>query len=323
MSGEDAVCPAAKFCVRVHQSGYAYPELRRIWQDADRLGYHSASLYDLINIPTLECWTTLSALAAETQRLRFIPMVLANLYRHPALLANMAATLDVISGGRLELGIGAGGGRRDHLAAGIPFPSTAQRVEMLEESVEVIKRLWVEPAVDFDGRHYSLNSASCDPKPVQQPGPPILIGGHGERHLLKAVARHADICNIGSEMTVDEHRAKLGVLAEHCRTVGRRMDEIEVTHNTRVFIGEDERELAELIQQTAAAQNVTEAEMRASLSNAVVGTPDQCAEQIRSYADAGIRYLFLIFPDPTPTRGLELFSEKVMREFVSQPLPEL
>ena len=170
------MCPAVKFCVRVHQGGYAYPELRRIWRDADRLGYHSASLYDLINIPTLECWTTLSALAAETQRLRFIPMVLANLYRHPALLANMAATLDVISGGRLELGIGAGGGRRDHLAAGIPFPSTAQRVEMLEEAVEVIKRLWTEGSVDFDGRFYNLGGAVCEPKPEQQPGLPSSSG---------------------------------------------------------------------------------------------------------------------------------------------------
>lgn len=315
MSGEDAVCPAVKFCVRVHQSGYTYPELRRIWQDADRLGYHSASLYDLINIPTLECWTTLSALAAETQRLRFIPMVLANLYRHPALLANMGATLDVISGGRLELGIGAGGGRRDHLAAGIPFPSTAQRVEMLEESVEAIKRLWTESLVDYEGTHYSLRGASCEPKPVQQPRPPILIGGHGERHLLRAVARHADICNIGSEMTLEEHWAKLDVLARHCREVGRDFSEIEVTHNTRVFIGEDEAELDQLILETASRQNVAAEELGASLSNAIVGTPERCAERIRGYVDAGIRYLFLIFPDPTPTRGLELFARKVMPEF--------
>ena len=315
MSREDTVCPAVKFCVRVHQSDYAYPELRRIWQDADRLGYHSASLYDLMNIPTLECWTTLSALAAETQRIRLIPMVLANLYRHPALLANMAATLDVISGGRLELGIGAGGGRRDHLAAGIPFPSTAQRVEMLEEAVEVIKRLWTEGSVDFDGRFYNLGGAVCEPKPEQQPRPPILIGGHGERYLLRAVARHADICNIGSEMTLDEHRAKLDMLARHCREAGRDFSDIEVSHNTRVFIGEDEAELDELIRKTASRQNATEEELRASLSNAVVGTPDRCAERIRGYVDAGIRYLFLIFPDPAPTRCLELFARKLMPEF--------
>ncbi len=314
--------PVAKFCVRVHQSGYTYPELRRIWQTADGLGYHSASLYDLINIPTLECWTTLSALAAETRRLRVIPMVLANLYRPPALLANMAATLDVISGGRLELGIGAGGGRRDHLAAGLPFPSTAQRVEMLEESVEIIKRLWAERSVDFDGRHYSLRGASCDPKPVQQPHPPVLIGGHGERYLLRAAARHANICNIGSEMTLAEHRAKLDVLAQRCRDMGRDVDEIEVSHNTRVFIGEDEAELESLIGRAALESNVTAGEYRASLANAVVGTPDQCAERIQSYVGAGISYFFLIFPNPTPTRGLELFAREVMSRFVpTEPAP--
>ena len=307
--------PTVKFCVRVHQSGYTYPELRRIWQAADGLGYHSASLYDLINIPTLECWTTLSALAAETSRLRMIPMVLANLYRPPALLANMAATLDVISGGRLELGIGAGGGRRDHLAAGLPFPSTARRVEMLEESVEIIKRLWAEPSVDFEGRHYSLHGAACDPKPVQLPHPPLLIGGHGERHLLRAAAKHADICNIGSEMILAEHRAKLEVLAEHCRRVGRDVDEIEVSHNTRVFIGEDDAELEQLIRQAAQEANATAGEYRASLSNAVVGTPQRCAEQIQAYVDAGISYFFLIFPNPTPTRGLELFAREVLGHF--------
>ena len=111
-----------KFGVRIHQSGYTYESLRRIWTEADKLGYHSATLYDLLNVPALECWTTLSALAADTERIRLTPLVLANPYRPPALLAKMASTLDVISGGRLELGIGAGGGEADHIASGLPFP---------------------------------------------------------------------------------------------------------------------------------------------------------------------------------------------------------
>lgn len=304
-----------KFCVRVHQSGYSYDTLRRIWQDADRLGYHSASLYDLINIPTLECWTTLSALVAETQRLRVIPMVLANLYRPPALLANMAATLDVISGGRVELGIGAGGGRGDHLAAGYPFPSTAVRVNMLEESMEIIKRLWTESKVDFAGRYYTMQGASCEPKPVQSPHPPVLIGGHGERHVLRAVAKHADICNIGSEMSLEGHRAKLKVLEEHCQQVGRDVSEIEVSHNTRVLIAESEAELEQLISRCAAEWGVSVSEYRESMSNVVVGTPDSCIEQIQSYVAAGISYFFLIFPDQAPTQALELFGREVMPHF--------
>ena len=152
-----------KFSVRIHQGGYDYQTLRRIWLDADRLGYYSATLYDLLNVPTLECWTTLSALAAETSRIRLTPLVLANTYRPPAVFAKMASTLDVISNGRLEVGIGAGGGRTDHQAAGLDFPSTPERVRMLEESVQMMKRLWTEEEVTFQGRYYSLSRAKNDP----------------------------------------------------------------------------------------------------------------------------------------------------------------
>ena len=111
-----------KFSVRIHQGGYSYQTLRRIWIEADRLGYYSATLYDLLNVPTLECWTTLSALAAETSRIRLTPLVLANTYRHPTVFAKMASTLDVISNGRLEVGIGAGGGRGGPSGFGPGFP---------------------------------------------------------------------------------------------------------------------------------------------------------------------------------------------------------
>ena len=204
----------AKFSVRIHQGGYDYPTLRRIWKDADRLGYHSATLYDLLNVPTLECWTTLSALAAETSRIRLTPLVLANTYRHPAVFAKMASTLDVISNGRVEVGIGAGGSRGDHAASGLDFPATSVRVRMLEESVQMMKRLWAEEEVNFEGSHYTLVGAKNDPKPIQKPHPPFLVGGHGERHLFRAVARHADICNVGFEMSLDEHRASLDALGE-------------------------------------------------------------------------------------------------------------
>ena len=304
-----------KFGVRIHQGGYSYETLRRIWQDADRLGYYSATLYDLLNIPTLECWTTLCALAAETRQVRLIPMVLSNPYRPPALLAKMAATLDVISRGRFELGIGAGGGRGDHLAWGYPFPTTAVRVEMLEEAVEVIKQLWTQPRVDFAGRYYTLKGATVDPRPAQQPRPPVLIGGHGEKYLLRAVARHADICNIGSELSLAQHRAKLAVLEEHCRRVGRDPAEIEVSHNARVLIAETEAEFERLLARQAASAKMSLREYRESLSGAIAGTPQQCIDQLQLYAAAGISYFFLIFPDPAPTASLELFAREVMPRF--------
>ena len=306
-----------KFSVRIHQGGYSYGDLRRVWTEADRLGYHSATLYDLLNAPTLECWTTLSALAAETERIRLTPLVLANPYRPPALLAKMASTLDVISGGRLELGIGAGGDEADHLASGFPFPSTSVRVSMLEEAVEVIKRLWSEPEASFEGRYYTLKGAVNEPKPFQKSGPPILVGGHGESHLLSAVARYADICNIGFEMSLEEHRAKLSVLEEHCRKVGRDPSEIEVSHNTRVLIAENSKEFDALVNQGAASSNMSVSAYRASLGRAVAGTPEQCVVRLKSYMDSGITYFFLLFPDPIPSESLSLFAREVMPHFAA------
>ncbi len=305
-----------KFSIRIHQGGYSYQSLRRIWIEADRLGYYSATLYDLLNVPTLECWTTLSALAAETSRIRLTPLVLANTYRHPAVFAKMASTLDVISNGRLEVGIGAGGGKGDHLASGLDFPSTSTRVRMLEESIEIMKRLWTEEEVTFKGRYYTLTGAKDVPGPVQKPHPPFLIGGHGERHLLRAAARYADICNVGFEMDLDERRASLDVLGEHCRNIGRDPSEIEVSHNTRVVIAGSEAEFNRLVSERAADANLSAAEYRESLSRAIAGTPEQCAEQIKSYVDSGITYFFLLFPDHIPTDTIELFAKEVMPRFV-------
>ena len=304
-----------KFCVRMHQHGYGFDDLKELWTEADRLGYHSASLYDLLNIPTLECWTTLSALAAVTENLRLIPMVLANTYRPPALMAKMASTLDVISNGRLELGIGAGGGGTDHRAAGYAFPSTAERVRMLEESMVVIKGLWSGELGSFQGRYYQLDNPHQEPRPVQQPHPPILIGGHGERHLLRAAARHADICNIGSEMSLEEHRQKLSVLYAHCRDAGRDPGEIEVSHNALTLIAETQAEFDQTVARRASQSNVSNAAYRDSLAGAIAGTPDQCAEQIQTYVDAGITYFFLIFPDPVSVESIRLFAREVMPRF--------
>jgi alkanesulfonate monooxygenase SsuD/methylene tetrahydromethanopterin reductase-like flavin-dependent oxidoreductase (luciferase family) len=306
-----------KFSVRIHQGGYSYESLRRIWIQADRLGYYSATLYDLLNVPTLECWTALSALAAETERIRLTPLVLANLYRPPALLAKMVSTLDVISGGRFELGIGAGGDKNDHLASGYPFPPTSVRVEMLEEAVELIKKLWTEPEVNFEGRYYTPKGAAINPKPAQAPHPPVLIGGHGETYLLRAVARHADICNIGFEMSIDEHRAKLRFLEKHCQDVGRDPSKIEVTHNTRILIAENSLEFEKLAAHHAASSQMSLRDYKASLSKAIAGTPEQCAEQIQRYLDNGITYFFLLFPDPIQSECLELFAREVMPNFNS------
>lgn len=307
-----------KFAVRIHQRGYSFEELKRVWIAADRLGYHSATLYDLLNAPALECWTALSALAAVTQRIRLTPLVLANPYRPPALLAKMAATLDVISGGRLELGIGAGGGRGDHMASGYPFPSTRERVEMLEEALALILRLWRGGAVSFQGRYYTVQGAAVEPGPVQRPRPPVLVGGHGERYILRAAARYADVCNVGFDMSLDEHRSKLNVLRAHSRDAGRDPREIEVSHNARVVIAATEDEYRELVRKLADRSGAAVEEYRRSLDRAVAGTPERCVQRLREYVDAGITYFFLLFPDPISAEDLALFAREVMPHFASR-----
>ena len=306
-----------KFGVRIHQHGYTFDDLKRVWTQADQSGYHSATLYDLLNSPALECWTTLSALASVTERIRLTPLVLANTYRPPALLAKMSATLDVISRGRLELGIGAGGGGGDHQASGISFPSTAERVRMLEESVTLLKKSWTDPRADFKGQYYSLEQSLNEPKPVQMPHPPLLIGGHGETHLLRAVAGHADICNIGFEMSLEEHQAKMEIIKRHCNGFGRDPAEIEVTHNTRVTIGQTEGEFESLAAQAAASAKVSLGAYKDSLSRAIAGTPERCIQQLARYVDSGIRYFFLLFPDPISSGSLELFANEVMPHFAT------
>ena len=305
-----------KFGVRIHQGGYGYEALRDVWREADSLGFYSASLYDLLNAPTLECWTTISALARETRRIRLVPLALANLYRHPAVLAKMTATLDVISGGRLELGIGAGGDEGDHRAAGLDFPDTPTRVAMLEESIEIIRRMWAGPAT-FQGDHYRVDGAVCDPAPAQKPRPRILIGGHGERHLLRAVASQADICNMRFDMSVFEHGSKREVLQAHCDRVGRDISEIEISHNTNVLIAQDQRALDHLVAAQAAKRGTSVDDYRAGLGSAIVGTPDECVEKLSRYVDVGITYFFLLFPHPVELDQLRLFAERVMPRFLT------
>ncbi len=184
--------------------------------------------------PCLEAWTVTTALAALTNRLRYGVMVLGNTYRHPAVLANMAATLDHVSGGRLELGLGAGWHEEEHAAYGIELPPLKERFDRFDEALEVIHLLLTEPVANFDGAHYRLTDARCEPKPIQKPRPPFVIGGKGERRTLGAAARWADQWNYpGGE---PEELARLvGILGERCAEVGRDVGEVEVSIQLRNF----------------------------------------------------------------------------------------
>ncbi|HWO88547.1 MAG TPA: TIGR03560 family F420-dependent LLM class oxidoreductase [Gemmatimonadales bacterium] len=240
------------FGFKTEQSRASYPDLVRIWQEADEIGAfsdlwlfdHFVPLRMDIGDPCHEAWTLLSALAALTRRARIGILVAGNTYRHPAVVANMAATIDHVSGGRLEFGIGAGWHEGEHRMYGIPLGTAGQRIRAMNEACEVVRLLWSNEVSSFDGRFYTLFEARCDPKPVQRPGPPITIGGTGERLTLRVVARHADRWNFNGK-SVDEFVRLNAVLDDHCRAVGR--DPESIIRSVQVHLGTDSSAIREQV----------------------------------------------------------------------------
>ncbi len=178
--------------------------------------------------PMLEGYTSLGFLAGQTQRITLGLLVTGVTYRHPGLLAKTVATLDVLSSGRAQLGIGAAWYEREHLGLGVPFPSTAERFERLEETLQICRQMWSDDDGPYEGRHYQLAETVCSPRPLQQPSPRILIGGSGEKKTLRLVARYADACNLFATDPA-EVAHKLEVLARHCDTENRDPRDIERT----------------------------------------------------------------------------------------------
>jgi F420-dependent oxidoreductase-like protein len=176
--------------------------------------------------PMLEGYTTLGYLAGQTERIQLGLLVTGVTYRHPGLLAKVVTTLDVVSGGRALLGLGAAWYEREHLGLGVPFPPLSERFERLEETVQVCRQMWSDDDGPFEGRHYRLAETICSPAPLQRPGPPLMIGGSGERKTLRLVAQYADACNLfATDHATVAH--KIDVLHRHCEDVGR--DPVEVT----------------------------------------------------------------------------------------------
>ena len=178
--------------------------------------------------PMLEGYTTLGFLAGRTERITLGLLVTGVTYRHPGLLAKTVATLDVLSGGRARLGLGAAWYEREHLALGVPFPPLAERFERLEETLQICLQMWSDDDGPYEGRHYRLAETLCVPRPVQRPRPPIMLGGSGERKTLRLVARYADAANLYS-FPPDELRRRLSVLDGHCETEGRDPATVERT----------------------------------------------------------------------------------------------
>lgn len=251
---------------------------------------------------TLECWTTLSHLAGFSKKLDFGTVVLCNSYRNPALLAKMGATLQTLTGGRLILGIGAGWKEDEHRAYGYDFPEATVRIRQLEESVQIIRRMWTEDVVTFRGKYFRVEEAYCNPKP--EPCPPIMIGGGGEKLMLRVVARHADWWNFPNG-TVAEYRHKLEVLKAHCSEVGRDYDKIKKTWAGCVAIAKTSNEALEIAYTSPFINEM-------GMEEIIVGSPEQVLEKAKTFGEMGVEYFILRFLDFPSTSGAKLFVEEVI-----------
>lgn len=317
--------PKLKFAVflpfhilRNKKHSQLFNRLEDIVLECEQLGYYSVWLDDhmmLGKMPILECWTTLSALSSATKRIRLGSMVTCNSFRNPSLLAKMAATIDNISNGRLELGIGAGVQKKEHLAYGYLFPSSKARIERLAEAVEILKKMWIEEKASYGGKYYTIRDAVCEPKPLQKPHPPVTIGGGGEKLTMRVAAQYADRFDWGYLPSIELYRRKLKLLEEHCKMVGRNFQEIEKScwFTGQLFVGENRKETEEKV-----VQQVPEGvSLEDFVQTSFVGNPEDCLNQVRQYANLGVTHFMLFFGDFPELGGLRLFAEEVARKIVS------
>jgi F420-dependent oxidoreductase-like protein len=229
------------FGIKTAPQSTTYSDMLRVWLEADAepLIEHAWLFDHFFPIngdptgPCLEGWTVLSAFAALTQRVRLGLMVTGNTYRHPAVLAKIAATVDVISNGRLDFGIGAGWNELEHDSFGIPLYKPGERLRRLGEACELIKRMWTEQAATFEGKYYQIKNAYCEPKPVQKPYPPFVIGGGGEQLTLRIVAQYASVWNMAGG-SPEDFKHKNEVLDGHCAAIGRDPKEIQRSIQIRI-----------------------------------------------------------------------------------------
>lgn len=299
--------------------------MTRVARRIEESGFESLWVYDHFHtVPaptqeaTYEAWTLMASLSAVTSTVRLGQMCTCNTYRPPSYLAKVAASIDVISGGRLEMGIGAGWYEHEHDGYGYPFLDPGPRIRMLEEGVEIMKAMWTEELVDYEGRHYRLEGAICQPKPLQSPHIPLWVAGGGEKLTLRVAARHAQYTNFGVKPEWFTHKSD--VLAAHCRDLGRDFEEITRSANFNIVCAGTETEVADRI---GALQSRLEkyvppekAEEQVRLYRHNSGTPEQVIASLKEWEALGLAYAIVYFPDAAyDLSGLELFAREVIPAF--------
>ncbi len=312
----------------------SFENARATAERAEALGYYSVSLDDHffmrglmseVTKPHLECFTTLSAVAALTRRVKLLQMVTSMSYRNPALLAKMTSTLDHISAGRLIVGVGAGWFKEEYEAYNYPYPSNAQRIEELAEGIKVLKAMWTEDEPTYRGKFFAVNKAWNFPKPLQKPHPPLLIGGSG-KNLLRISAAEADIANlippikrgyvdIPDALKFDkaELKRRIESLRGFARESGRAGDAVEISGQSFVLAAKGKAEADQMVQMTAATMNIQDLEAARRSPQVLVGTVDEVKRELRSrIEDLGITFFSLEFVAP---QTMELFAKEIMPEF--------
>lgn len=308
---------------RTVRFGVTLPQIKRTWAEAraaaeefDRLGFDSLWVCDHLygvpmpQLPILEAWSELAAVAAVTCRAELGTLVTPPFFRHASVLAKQVATVDQIAGGRVILGLGSGWFASEFEAYGLDFPPIGERLRALEETCAVVRRMWSEPTVTFEGRYVRVRDVMCEPKPVRRP--PILIGGGGEKRLLRLAAEHADIWN-----NLAVHQAELGrkveVLRRHCEAVGRDPAAIEISQQCVVVIAADAAAASEAI---AKATRIYGGHMGGDLeAHGIWGTPGQVIERLRRYVELGCTHFIMEFFGRDTREPARLFAETVLPAF--------
>lgn len=285
------------------QFGYTYHHIRTVAKAAEKHGFESLWTSDhflirpeAVDVNCLECWTTLSALATETTTLKLGNMVASQSYRNPALHANIAASLDHISEGRVYFGIGAGWKEVEYKAYNMQFPKPRVRLQQLEEAIEIATRMWRDPVAKYDGKHYSANTVSM-PKPEKK-HIPIVIGGMGTQ-LLKITAKHADVSNFAWNTPLDTYKNKLDVLKKHCRRYDRDYEDIRKSAGLHLALA------------TAEAPAKAPYEKYSGSRNWDYKSPEDAADFIRGYKDLGATHFVIVFPFGAESESIKILMEKV------------
>jgi len=260
--------------------------------------------------PVLESWTTLGYLATRTRNLRLGTLASNNGLRNPGYLAKIAATLDILSNGRLILGMGSGSIEEEHVAYGIHRPSFVERTARLREAVDIVRLLWTRDRVTFKGKYYDLQDAVCNPKPLQKPHPLIIVGGNSSE-TLRAVAGHTDACNLTGML--DDVSEKLEELKSHCGAVGRDFKSLLITTKINVIIGED---MARARRKAQLCKPDTMSITR-FLFNTVIGGPTQVAEKLEEFFEIGVDYIFVQLPDAHDLKSIRLLGKSVLPSLAS------